>query len=179
MPDPMKGYSINLGLPQIPTTNNQELLSELIRVYNAIRNVMEAVDIYTGIISEPRSVWNQLGTNRCTAGLNSKIYLQAAEAIGFGQTVGIDTNGNAVLAEHAAYTCIGWCTVATGVGIGDWLEVQQFGIYPPYPAASLVPGDRYYQSTTPGVIGVSGSGTQCIGYAISDTILYFNPQLQF
>lgn len=172
-------FSLNLGLPAVPITNNPELWTEFIKVYNATRLLAGALDQYTGALGELPELWNQLGVSRCYDGLNTRIYLEAGEAIAYGQTVGIDGSGLARLADDGVYFAIGFCTNTTAAGVGDPVEIQQRGIYPAFPAATLTPGNRYYQSGTPGTIGAGGTGTQCIGYAISDTILYFNPQLQF
>lgn len=174
-----KGYSTNLGLPTAPITENRELWIELLKVYNAIRNVAAQLDNLTGAISEPSDVWSQIGTGRLTFGLNSKLYLEAAVAITYGQTIGIDAAGLADLADDAVLGCIGFCSAVNGAGAGDTVEIQLFGLYPLLAAASLTPGARYYQSTTAGAIGVGGTGTQCIGFAINDQQLFFNPQLQY
>jgi hypothetical protein len=172
-------FSTNLGLPATPVTNNPELWTELIRIYNAIRAIADSMDDYTGALSELPEVWDQLGVSRCYDGLNTRIYLEAAESIAYGKTIGIDNTGKARLADDGVYFAIGFSTNTTTAGIGDMVEVQQRGIFPAFPAATLTPGNRYYQSGTPGAIGAGGTGTQCIGYAISDIYLYFNPQLQF
>jgi len=172
-----KGLSVNLGLPASPITTNNELFAELLKVYNAIRNLAAALDNYTGIISEPSSVWSQLGATRLLAGSNAKIYLVCSVAITYGQTVGITGAGQAALADDGVLRCIGFCSAPNGGGIGDTIEVQLFGLYPPFPPASLTPGARYSQSTTAGAIGGFGSGVQTVGFAISDTLLYFNPEL--
>ena len=172
-------FSLNLGLPAVPVTNNPELWTEFIRVYNAVRILAGAMDNYTGALNELPDVWNQLGVSRCYDGLNTRIYLEAGESIAYGRTIGIDGSGLARLADDGVYFAIGFSTNTTTAALGDMVEIQQRGIFPAFPAATLTPGNRYYQSSTPGSVGAFGTGTQCIGYAISDTILYFNPQLQF
>jgi len=174
-----KGYSTNLGLPRAPTTNNAELFSELLRLYNACNSLAANLDIQTGALGEPSDVWSQVGVARCTIGKNSVIYLQTAEAIAYGQTVGINAAGKAVLADDAVAICIGFSTSIVTVAINGYVQVQQLGIYPAFAPGTLTPGNRYVQSTSAGAIGATGTGTQIVGYAITDRILYFNPQLQF
>lgn len=165
--------SINLGLPQNPLTQNGELFTELKRVYNAINATARAVDSYTGVLGQPRDVWSELGVGQCSIGLNSKIYLEAAADLDYGNTIAIDSTGKAIKASGT--NCIGFCTSSGGVLTGEYTEIQLLGIYPAFPAGTLTPGNKYYQSATAGSIGTSGS--QVVGFAISDTVLFFNPQL--
>ena len=169
--------SVNLGLPSAPLTDNQDLYYELLRVYNAIRIVMQSVDNNTGAISPPEEYWNEIGYTRCTVGNMSKIYVQAYEALSYGSTVGIYNDGGvgkAAKAQDRVRACIGFCSSAEGAAAGDYTEIQLYGLFAPFPAGTLTPGAGYYQSATAGIIGVSGS--QFVGYALSDTQLFFTPQ---
>lgn len=153
--------SVNLGLPAQPLTDDPKLFVELIKVYNAIKIIAAALDSHTG---EP-------------------LYAEAGESISYGQTVGISTaDGKVYKADDGVLMCIGWCKTAGGVVAGDSVSIQHFGLYPELPAASLTPGTRYYQSSTAGSIGLVGTAPtwgQVIGFAISDTQLYFLPNLKF
>lgn len=172
--------SLNLGLANVPTTQNPELSVELQRVYNAIKAVARGLDVYTGATNEEQQFWDQTGTSRCSYGLNSRIYVEAGEAIAYGNLVGIKSDGLAWKAVDGSVLCTGFCTVAGGVLVGNMTEIQLFGIYITLPAATLTPGLRYYNSNTAGAIGVVANAPaweQIIGFAISDTQLFFNPQL--
>ena len=170
----MSTSSINLGLPAVPITSDKELFAALVPIYNSIRNVMSAVDSYTGSISLEEGYWSQAGAGRIMFGANSKLYLQAGENLVQGNTVGIKSDGKIWKATSTGVPfCIGFATAAATTG--NYVEVQMFGLYPTLPASSLTKGAKYYQTTTAGVIGTSG--TQVIGFAISDTQLFFNPQL--
>jgi hypothetical protein len=48
-------------------------------------------------------------------------------------------------------------------------------MYPAFSAGTLTPGVFYGQSGTAGVLGAGF--TQKLGFALSDTLLYFLPQL--
>lgn len=166
--------SVNLGLPSAPITQNGELYSELSRVYSAIRSVARSLDIYTGAVNEEESYWSQTKFSRCLIGLNSRIYLEAGEDINAGFLVGVKSDGKAWKALEGTIHCIGFCTA--NVTTGNTAEIQLLGIYPSLPAATLTPGSLYYCSNaTAGTI--AATGTKAIGIALSDTTLYFNPQL--
>lgn len=167
-------FSANLGLPAVPNTNDGELFIELLKVYNAIKIAMGAVDTYCGTEPELQENWGQLGFGRLFAGLNSVFYATANANITYGQLVGINASNQVVLAQDAVRMAVGFCAVPAGVLIGERCAVQIFGLYPPLPAASLTPGTPYYLSATPGSITPAVTG-QRIGFALSDTQLYFSP----
>jgi hypothetical protein len=172
--------SVNTGLPASPLTQNPELFTELQKVYNAIRAIGRALDAYTGALPESKEYWDQTGLDRCTFGLNSKIYLEAGEDLSAGALVGIKSDGKVWKAVDGTVRCFGFCSASGGTLTGATTEVTVMGLYPKLPAATLVPGDRYYNSTVAGQLGVSGSGptwNQVVGFAISDTNLFFIPQL--
>lgn len=171
--------SANLGLPASPLTNDQELFYELLKVYNAIRVVMQAVDNNTGSMQPPKEYWNEIGFTRCTIGNMSKIYMQANERLEYGNTVGIVKVGGVgkfKKAQNGVTVAIGFCTSQDGANAGDYTEVQTYGLFVPFAAGTLTPGAGYYQSGTAGMIGVAGTGAQFVGYALSDTQLFFCPQ---
>jgi len=168
--------SANLGLPAAPLTDNSELYYELLRVYNAIRVVMQSVDNNTGAISPPKEYWNEIGFTRFTSGNASKLYLQAYENLTYGNTIAIHNAGGGVGKAKKAVTsgCIGFCSSVDPVTAGEYAEIQCYGIMAGFASGTLTPGGVYYQSGTAGVIGASG--TQVVGVALSDTVLLFNPQ---
>lgn len=170
----MSVFSVNLGLPQAPLTENPELFGELVRVYNAIKNITYAHDVVTGAKTPDRADWPQLSCSRITVGGMCRLYKLAGVDIEFGQTVAVHSSGLLVLAQSPSLKAVGFCTVRDGVSAGDYVEIQTLGMYPLYPEGTLTPGVTYYQSATPGVIGTSGS--QVLGYAISDQELWFSPQ---
>lgn len=167
--------SVNLGLPENPITQNAEMFTELKKVYNALRAVTRALDSYTGLIGEQPEFYSQASANRCTAGLNSKLYLECGENIDYANIVGIKSDGKVYKSIGTTPMCIGFCTTVGGGITGGFIEVQLFGIMPLFAASTLTPGNLYYQSATAGLVGASG--TRVIGFAITDQILYFTPQL--
>lgn len=171
--------SVNLGLPSSPSTQDPELSVELQRVYNAIRSVARALDSYTGAIGESQEFWNQAGVSRFSFGLNSKFYLQAGEDIPYGATVGVKSDKKLYKAKDGVVRCAGFCTTSGGILSGAYGESQFCGLFPPFPPATLTAGALYFNSTTAGSVGVTGSAptwNQAVGYALSDTQLIFIPQ---
>jgi hypothetical protein len=171
--------SVNLGLPAAPLTSNPELAVELQRVYNAIKAIAYALDNYTGVVSESSAYYSELGVSKVSFGLNAKIYLVAGEDILYGNLIGIDPNGQCYKAEDGVLQTIGFCSSVDGTLTGDYAEIQLCGIYPAFPAATLTPGDMLYTTSTAGVMGVKAAAPtweQVIGFAISDTRVFFNPQ---
>jgi hypothetical protein len=171
--------STNLGLPATPFVTDPEMFSEFTKVYNAVRNLAKSLDAYTGIVGEEQAYWGEAGTTRCTIGLNSKIYVTAGETISYGSLVGIKSDGKAWKGQDGVVKCIGFSTAVSDVTAGSPVEIQLIGMFPTLPAATLTAGSFYYQSSTAGLIGLSGSAPtwgQIVGFAISDTKLFFNPQ---
>lgn len=167
-------FSTNLTLPATPTTNEGELFTELLKVYNAIKIVMGAVDTYCGTEPELPENWAQVGFGRMFAGLNSVFYTTAAANITYGQLVSINGANQAILAQSGVNTAVGFCAAPNGVLVGERCPIQVFGLYPTLPAASLTPGTPYYLSVTPGAIGAAVTA-QRVGFAISDRQLWFSP----
>ena len=129
----MKELSVNLGLPAQPLTEDNKLFSELMRVYNAIRNLAYAHDAVTGIISPPTADWDQLGTSRFTAGGMHKIYITAYETLAYANTVGIFNDagvGKAAKAEDGVLRAVGFCSALNGTTVGNTTEVTILGMYP-------------------------------------------------
>jgi len=172
--------SVSLGLPVSPLVQNGELYTELSKVYNAIKAIARSLDAYTGVLGEDEAYWDQTGTDRCYFGTNAVIYLEAGEDLAYGSIVGIKSDGKAWKAQDGTLLCIGFCSAPGGSTAGDTTQIRLIGIYPAYPAATLTPGTRYYNSSTAGVVGVTApTWNQIVGYAISDTTLLFHPQLKY
>ncbi len=172
--------SLNLGLPTSTSVQEPEMAQELNRLYNAVRTLARSLDLQSGALSEESQYWSETGAQRCVFGKNSVLYLEAGETLAYSNLVGIKSDGKAWKADDGVLKCIGFCNVKDGTTVGNYTEVQCFGIYPSFSAGTLTPGNFYYLSATAGVVGAAGSGptyNQIIGFAVSDTVLLFNPQL--
>ncbi len=166
--------SFQLPLPQSPLTENQELFQELLRVYNAIRTVAYKLDSYTGAIPPPTDDFAEVANSGIKVNGMCKVYLPAYEDLVVGNTVYFFDDAGTVKARKAVSATAkarGFCSIA---GLtGEVVEVTLIGLYPSFPAATLTPGNTYYQSVTAGAIG--NAGFQAVGFALSDTQLFFNP----
>lgn len=172
---PAHPLSFNLGLPEVPITENQELWQELLKVYNATRQVAYMLDTITGHITPPTADWAQLGVGNATHS-NPRFYMPAYENLSYGNTIEIYNAGAGVgqAKKGTSGKVVGFCSAIGGTTIGNITEVTIFGKYPAFAPSTLTPGTFYGQSATPGVIGTPG---QVLGFALSDTTFYFLPQL--
>lgn len=159
--------SVNLGLPTVPLTEDSQLFVEFQRVYNAINSLARALDLYTGVVSDPESTWAATGLKNLYAGFNSSFYVEAAEDLTYGTTVSLDGTGKAI--KGTSGNVIGFCAAPSTL-TGETTKVQVFGALA---ITSLTPGAWYYASGTAGQI--AASGTQKVGFAINSSILYFFP----
>ena len=154
--------SFSLGLPAQPLTQDPALYPELVRIYNALRTLSRELDSRTG----------------------QPIVVIAGENLSYGHTVGIKADGKAYKADDGVLGCIGFCNKPGGSLLGEATSIQIFGMYPELPAGTFTPGTRYYQSHLyPGEIRALSveepALTQVIGFAITDTQLFFNPNLKY
>lgn len=168
--------SFNLGLPDVPLTDNMELWKELLRAYNAIRQVAYQLDNITGALTPPAEDWTELGVGNATYS-KPKFYMPAYEDLSYGNTIEIYNAGAGVgkAKKGTSGKVIGFCSATGGTLLGEITEVTIFGKYPSFAPGTLTPGTFYSQSGTAGVLGAGFA--QTLGFALSDTQLYFLPQL--
>lgn len=172
-----KELSFNLGLPDMPEpSKDPALFRELMLLYNAIKSTAYHLDAYTGAIPPNTDDWSQVGSGGIKANGIFKVYIPAFETLAVGNTVGFYNDAGTSKAKKSidgGLRCRGFISV--GGYAGDIVEVTLIGKYPKFPAATLTPGNTYYQSGTAGLIGASGS--QAVGFAINDQDLFFHPAL--
>lgn len=179
-------WSMNLGIDTIPNPVDPANFSENLRIYNAIKALASAVDLYAGPLQYDSSIWNQLTPAQTlwTAGAN-RLYLATTQDLAAGSMVSIINSGGtykAALAGGAAWgggDCRGY---STGVYLtGNMAEIILFGLCTV--VAGLTPGATYWVSNatagafTGGKPANTGDRIQPIGYAISATTLFFNPSV--
>lgn len=177
-------FSTNLGLDNVPVPANAENFNDFLRVYNAVRALASQIDTLTGALPYDSSIWGQLIPDQTlwTAGAN-RLYLPTTDNLAAGSMCSIwDSGGTykARLAGGPAWVggnCRGF---STGVYLaGNNAEIILFGLCTV--VAGLTRGATYYVSNntagafTAVVPGTTGWKYQSIGYAISDTTLFFNP----
>lgn len=174
--------SINLGLPNLPDPPDPAFMSELIRIYNAIRNLAVAVDAYTGAQAAEASVYSQTPATSTVLIQNMyRFYVKFDFTATYGKTIYIYNNAGVATAGLADATVAnkrmrGWCSTILGVTAGQFGEVMLGGLCTAI--GGLTAGNVYYNGNTPGSISASpGTNSQKIGYAIGTTQLIVNPEL--
>lgn len=174
--------SINTGLPNIPDPPLPEMLSELIRIYNAIRNVTVAIDAYTGGLAADESTYSQTPPTTTLLLQNmTRLYLKFDFTAAYGQTVYFYSNAGVLTAGIANATIVGrqmrgWCSTAAGVTSGNYGEVMLQGLCTAI--GGLTIGTTYYNGNTPGTVANSpGTISQKVGFAIGTNQIFMRPEL--
>lgn len=178
--------SINLGIGIQPDVKNPELFIELYRVYNALRNLSYALDSYTGSLIPDEEEWPFLQLQQTNRQANiSVIYVKAFENISSGAVCKLTQNAGELVAinSNAASGDEVNCFNAGGVTAGDfgrfYLPNCIHGGY-----SGLTIGVTYWLSATDGAITstmptTSGYIQQKVGYALSETELFFCPPIMY
>lgn len=166
----MQEYSVNLGLDITPFTKDKDSLYDIYKLYNAVRSLAYALDLYTGALvpSPPTgATLSVYGKSYCRVQNISRIFITFAVSASAGQMISIDASGNAILGVTGSV--VGWAPHSvTG---GDVGEVKLLGLCTNY--SGLTPGTMYY-SAGGGNISSTPSA-QKIGFAIDATSLFVNP----
>jgi hypothetical protein len=174
--------SINLGLPNLPDPPDPAFMSELIRIYNAIRNLAIAVDVYTGAQAAEPSVYSQTPASSTVLAQNMyRFYVKFDFTATYGKTIYIYDNAGVPTAGLADATVAnkkmrGWCSTVAGVTAGQFGEVMLGGLCTAI--GGLTAGTVYYNGNTPGsVSSTPGTVSQKVGYALGPTYLIVTPEL--
>lgn len=178
--------SFNLGLPQIPETQDKALYPELVRVYNAINVLARGLDSFLGSVSPPVEDWPEITPEMSLKLQNfSKVYCQFDVAVPLGAAVNLYNVGGVLhaklaKADSATTPCHGFCSVLLGVVAGAFGEVTLAGanIF----LGGVIPGARYFLSNTSTTGQVqnlppSSGIVQPIGFGLSSTTIWWMPTL--
>lgn len=144
----------NIKLPSVPSTNDRELYRELLVVYNSIRLLANSLE-------KSRSFPILFGD---TMAVNTLVNINDSA----GSTV-------ARLSQYGVNECRGFVSVPAAAGsIGEVTLIGYFDFETPI---GVPIGSRLWASATPGAIaGASpGVGSQRIGYTLSPTRVWFQP----
>lgn len=166
-------YSINLGLPAIPEVEDQNLYMALLPIYSALRNVMGALDQYTGNGFLSSSEFSQVAaTGQANVQKISVIFVKLTEDVSIGHMINLWNSGGlrARKATSGSTRCHGFAA-ATGK-TGETIPVSLFGLCSS--VSGLTPGSEYYLSTTPGLVTTTVTA-QRVGIALAPTQLWFTP----
>lgn len=167
------GMSVNLGLPSTPEVDTIELYTSLMQVYNAIRNVCFALDLYTGNTPIASSDLAQENfSSFLQVQKTSTVFVKLTEAVSAGHTINFHNSGGlrARKAIVSSQPCHGFAAMAGAAG--DTIAVSLFGMHAL--VSGLTPGVTYYQSSSPGLI-TAGATAQKLGVALSANALWFSP----
>jgi hypothetical protein len=171
--------TINTGLPNIADPPDPLFFAEFTRVYNAIRNLTLAIDLYTGTMA-PDPTTTPASSILIQNSL--RVFSTFSEDVAYGQMVNLYDSGGGVLtarlasATAANLVCRGWCAEAGGVTVGNVGQIKLGGICTAI--SGLTPGDTYYLANTPGGIAVTaGTVSQKVGFALGPTTLFTWPEL--
>lgn len=178
--------SSNLGLPNLPTTEDQNLYNELFRVYNAINIVARNLDLYTGILARPTEDWPALTPGDTIRTQNgTRVYLPYTETCTYGNMITIYDNAGVASVRKANATdalkpCFGFCSGASGTLAGARGEIMLGGLVS---LSGAFPGTIYYLSKTSGQLtsvkpATIGDFVQAVGFGINTTAVFLNPSLQ-
>lgn len=178
--------SYDLGLPDIPPTQDDRLLVQLNYVYNAIKILASVVDAYTGNRPVDPSDYPNTPPNASIKTQNlARAYYQAGEPIPAGAVVTFLASGGTTkmfVANGAAAVkraAIAYCAETTAVATGSYGQVILAGLNGFY--SGLTPGQILYLAPNnsgilSNTIPTAGSGNliQPVGFAITDKLLYMN-----
>ena len=166
-------YSINLGLPAIPEVDDPNLYMALLPIYSALRNVMGAIDQYTGNGFISSSEYSKIAsTGYASVQKISAVFVQLTEDVSAGHMINLWNSGGlrARKAASGSTRCHGFATVAGKSG--ETIPVSLFGLCTS--VSGLTPGTDYYLSATAGLVTPTVT-SQRLGIALAPTQLWFTP----
>lgn len=181
----MPASSINLGVgtfPEFDQSKYPELYVDSMRIRQALINLQTAVDRYTGAVPlDSKLQGASSNLNSLQIGNIARLYVLASENLSYGQMINFH-NVSGVMKARKAYAvtlptlCRGVCTSKTSIAIGEYAEVALIGAVAGL--SGLTPASLYYLSDSAGYISLTpGTVSQPVGYAISESELYINPQI--
>jgi hypothetical protein len=180
----MATHFFSTGLPQLPVNVDPKIEPDLRDVYNAIRNLAAQIEQYGGFVEADEGL-QDIGNVLVTAGPQKRrVYVEALEAMDYGAAVNLTDTAGTLTARFANATdnsrpCTGINNTIGTCAIGDTIEVVLPGAYVTS-IGSLVPGTRYFLSTSDGLISsgapaAAGNIVEALGYALTSTVFFFFP----
>ena len=174
-----KDLSFQLGLGNSPSGNieDQEVVAELFKVYNAVNLLASKLDQYTGALSDPvgdRPYIKPVAVSKA-ANVN-KIYAEAAVDLVSLTLVSINSAGRLVKATPALRAR---GIVLENTSTGNFAPVAFNAVLDGF--VGLTAGSTYYLSaaTAGGITATApaAGSIQRIGFAVNSTTLAFYPEL--
>lgn len=176
MSGPNSGYAlispISVAIPKAPVDLPVEDQRKLTALYTSIYTILEGLRDYAGIGNWSSAHVASMDPEDFTwAGLNNRIYLEAAEAIDTNDIVDINSSGQAVKASGSNVCGM---MIGKSVAAGAKCEVLMFfGVVKNF--SGLTPGAKYYVGGIPGKLATSG--VVPVGKAISTKAMFINISL--
>jgi len=176
-------FRLTSNAPPLPLTTS-DVRAAFEDVYVVLNNLSNAFVTLAGASPRNRSEWPLLSGSSSTllTSNTNRLYVEASEIIAYGDIINL-TNVAGLLRVQLANAvdntrpADGFCSSSTGIAVGEVGEViLAHGVLP---ASGLTPGQRYYLSTTNGIMSnvpavAAGNIEQYLGVAISSTAMYFN-----
>lgn len=182
----LTSLTTNLGLSQVPETDDRKLFFELQKVYNAINALARNLDSYTGATSAAVADMPEIGVSSILLQRLTRLYLLFDETVVSGAMINVYNNSgvlHARLAKAADGTKPARAVAVAATTSGEYGELLLLGALPFY--SGLTPGTLYYLSptSTSGQITAvkpvtAGQLVQPVGFALSTSSLFFNPTLE-
>lgn len=165
--------SINLGLPAVPEISQEDMVGPITNIHNAIRNVMYAVDAYTGNDLIAKDEYAQVSPYaRLTSYKTEVLFLKLTEQVTQGDMINIWNSGGARGRKALGGTSRAHAfAMATG-DVGDTIPVCLSGLCAYI--GGLTPGTDYHLAGTAGMI-TNVTTYHRVGFAVGPNHLWFSP----
>lgn len=163
---------VTLAIPEQPVDMAPEDQRKFQNIYSSLYTLVGALRDYAGIGNWSKAhIASMAVGDTCYAGLQNRIFPEAAENIETNDLVEINSAGKAVrsMSSNVCGMMIGKSVLA-----GNTCEVMLFfGIVKNF--TGLTPGNKYYVGGIPGKLATSG--TIPVGLAVSENSLFINIRL--
>lgn len=179
-------WSVDLALGRTPEVDDPKMFQELLKVYNALTNLAQALDFNVGAsLPSQEEMAVLLANNSVLVGRQSRVFAKALEPIPAGAVVNLQWSGSfhqvsLANATNGVERRARGFNPAAAVTTGQFMEVQLLGLCTAY--GGLTVDTTYYTSTTAGIITATppNSGShliQPVGFAIHPNMIFFNPSI--
>jgi hypothetical protein len=176
-------FSTNLGLatfPEIDQSKYGSIFSDNLRIRQALQTLQAALDKYTGALGPDSAAWSSI--DPASYALTSRIqrfYALASEDIAQGAMVNLYNNAGTINARNSNGSAAGKAVRAfanSAITSGSYGEFILGGVNPYI--SGMTPGTLYYMGNTNGTISATaGTVSQKVGYALTASKLFFQPEL--
>lgn len=177
--------NVNFNVPQsAPSNLPPEVQAALEPLYVALQQMIYTFNNNCGVSSQNPADWTLFAGNPFTvlASNMGRMYVRASEAIQAGAMCSFHDVSGELQVRNANATdntkpCQGFCNVSGGIAAGNVGEIIiGSGLCP---ISGLTRGQSFWLSTSNGQItagrpSAGGNIEQYVGFALSDTILFFN-----